>query len=53
MTDKNKRYGYPIDIGYIGFVNGEKRLFETEDAYNEWMNDSDEEKEKGNENESE
>jgi hypothetical protein len=25
--------GYPIDVGYMGYVNGRYMLFETEDAY--------------------
>ena len=28
-------YGYPVDAGYIGYIDGKKMLFETEDAYRE------------------
>lgn len=32
---KYEPYGYPVDSGYIGFINGKKMLFETEGAYEE------------------
>ena len=30
-----ERYGYPTQSGYVGYVNGEKRFFATEEEYNE------------------
>lgn len=32
-----ERKGFPIDDGFVGFVNGRKMKFETEGAYNEHM----------------
>lgn len=29
--------GYPVDNGYMGLVNGEYMLFETEEAYKEFL----------------
>ena len=29
--------GYPVDNGYMGLVNGEYMLFETEEAYEEFL----------------
>ncbi len=31
--------GYAISDGYMGYVNGEYRLFATEDDYEEYMDD--------------
>ncbi len=31
--------GYAISDGYMGYVNGEYRLFATEDDYEEFMED--------------
>lgn len=47
MANKAERKGYPIDVGYIGIVNGKEMLFETEDAYNEYMDDYDDDIERG------
>lgn len=45
MKDKLERKGFPIDIGYVGFVNGEKMVFETEDVYNDYIADLEKEEE--------
>lgn len=29
--------GYYTETGYMGYVNGEYRLFSSEDDYKEWM----------------
>ena len=51
MTNEIK--GYPINSGYIGYVDGRKMLFETEEAYKEYVEYSkeneDEAKKKENE----
>ena len=31
--------GYPVSYGYMGYVNGKYMLFETEDAYIEYLRD--------------
>ena len=31
--------GYATDSGYMGYVNGEYRLFASESDYREWMED--------------
>lgn len=33
-------YGYYVGYGYIGFVNGRKMLFATEEEYYEYMEES-------------
>lgn len=33
-------YGYYISYGYIGFVDGRKMLFATEEEYYEYMEES-------------
>lgn len=33
--------GYPVDNGYMGYINGEYKLFETEDAYKEFLQEED------------
>lgn len=37
---KNEIKGYPVASGYIGFVNGKKMLFPTEDEYIEKMKET-------------
>lgn len=32
-------YGYPVSNGYIGYINGEKWLFSTEEDYVEYYNE--------------
>lgn len=32
-----KTKGYPVPEGYMGFVKGKYKLFESEDAYNEYL----------------
>lgn len=34
--------GYPTESGYMGYVNGEYILFETEEAYYEYIKESEE-----------
>lgn len=29
--------GYPVESGYMGLINGEYMLFETEEAYREFL----------------
>lgn len=29
--------GYPVDNGYMGLISGEYMLFETEEAYKEYL----------------
>lgn len=29
--------GYPVDNGYMGLINGEYMLFETEEVYKEFL----------------
>lgn len=36
---KNEIQGYPVDAGYMGFVDGKKMLFPTEGEYTEYMNE--------------
>lgn len=33
-------YGYYVSYGYIGFVDGRKMLFATEEEYYEYMEES-------------
>ena len=34
--------GYPVDGGYMGYVDGNYMLFETEEAYYRYINEADE-----------
>ena len=36
------RGGYPVASGYMGYVDGKYQLFETEEAYNEFMKEREE-----------
>lgn len=38
-------YGYPVGSGFIGYIDGEKRLYSTEDDYNEIIFDLNEKEE--------
>lgn len=38
-------YGYIVQSGYIGYVNGRKMLFETEDAYRSYISEMNEKEE--------
>lgn len=44
MFDK-ELIGYPVSVGYIGYVNGKKMLFESEGAYEEYMEETEEDQE--------
>lgn len=38
-------YGYVVQAGYIGYVNGKKMLFKTEDAYETYISERNEKEE--------
>lgn len=38
----NEPYGYVVQAGYIGYVDGKKMLFETEEAYKSYISDEEE-----------
>ena len=41
----NEPYGYVVQSGYIGYINGRKMLFETEDAYRSYISEQNEKEE--------
>lgn len=38
-------YGYPVQAGYVGYINGQKYLFATEEEYKEVIFDETEKEE--------
>ena len=38
----NEPYGYVVQAGYIGYVDGHKMLFETEEAYISYISEKEE-----------